>query len=481
MSLVYSWAPDAIYKNGTIAEWAKRNKLATARYPAGEASYYNWENPSGTMGNSTLDPKWTGPPRPKEDWMSLSEYLALCKTAGMRPLVGVNYNCGGENWVSKNESIARAVRQVAFVKAAGFPGAFYYIGNEDGAPRYADLIRAHAQAMKAVDPTLKVFWNDNGLGPAGLQKFLKATGDTMDGAEFHGKWPHGGKKLPKVFSVDDWLGEVPLVEHKTNQSWREKITGLRAAAKAAGRSDLLLANNEYGLGKPPCFGKDFDRYTKAMVVVEFALEMYVAGYDMAAFWDNSDGGHLDHAEHMLLDTQASYRMNPMHFGLEMLARASGSGGQHTMVAMNTSEVRVHGFAAIAKTNGTGDRKHSTAAERGTAAAGDQASGGGSEGLVTEILCYLINKNKQPKTVHLQMASMAGIAASATNVAGVPRTVGKSVSRTAKTVATAQSMVDTADHWGTMTPPATLSCSADHTSCSVILPPVSFTLLTYVLD
>jgi hypothetical protein len=50
MSLVYSWAPDAIYKNGSMANWAKQNKLATARYPAGEASYYNWENPSGLMG-----------------------------------------------------------------------------------------------------------------------------------------------------------------------------------------------------------------------------------------------------------------------------------------------------------------------------------------------------------------------------------------------------------------------------------------------
>ena len=42
--------------------------------------------------------------------------------------------------------------------------------------------------MKAADPTLQAFWNDNALSPEHLTAFLKATGDVMDGAEFHGKW-----------------------------------------------------------------------------------------------------------------------------------------------------------------------------------------------------------------------------------------------------------------------------------------------------
>ena len=64
--------------------------------------------------------------------MSLSEYLALCKRAGMRPLVGVNYNCKGrfEDWpeCALNVSIARAVRQVQFAVQRNATGAFWYIG-----------------------------------------------------------------------------------------------------------------------------------------------------------------------------------------------------------------------------------------------------------------------------------------------------------------------------------------------------------------
>ena len=43
--------------------------------------------------------------------------------------------------------------------------------------------------------------------------------------------------------------QVPLIEHKSETTWRARIDELRAAATAMGRSDLLIANNEFGLGK----------------------------------------------------------------------------------------------------------------------------------------------------------------------------------------------------------------------------------------
>jgi len=174
------------------------------------------------------------------------------------------------------------------------------------------------------------------------------------------------------------------------------LKALRAAAEEAGRPDLLLANNEYGLVKPPTFAPDFDRYTKAMVVTEFALEMYVSGYDMAAFWDTSDGGHLDHSEHMLTDTSSSYRFNPMHFGLEFLGRSTNG----TKVQMTSGEEqRVHGFAAV---SGTSDSP--------------------------VVIAYLLNKYAVPRSIQIEMEGIGTATGTARN-------------------ATAESVVDTADHWG----------------------------------
>mmetsp|Transcript_22243 Transcript_22243/g.63118 ORF Transcript_22243/g.63118 Transcript_22243/m.63118 type:complete len:576 (+) Transcript_22243:67-1794(+) len=425
MSLVYAWAPDAVYQNHTIAKWAKQHRVATARFPAGMASYWNWENPTGRMGESSLDPDWHGGSAPEDQWMSLSEYLDLCKEVGMRPLVGVNYNCHQHLWVNESESIARALRQVRFVLDRGFPGAFYYIGNEDLAMKYAERIKNHALAMKKVDPTMKVFWNNNDMSPSNLKAFLKATGAAMDGAEFHGKWPFGGRPTTAPpFTVPMWMDEVPLMEHKSKESWRQKLTNLRQAAKEAGRPELLLANNEFGLGKPNTAfsdsGGEWTRYLKSLVAVEFALEMYVSGYDMAVFWDNGDGGNKLHSTHMLMDSSSSYRFNPMHFGFEMLSLATNT----SMVSMHTTTKAVHGFAA----RGDG-----------------------------ELLVYVLNKLAEDRSLHVVISG------------GAKRLDGEGHIR---------SMVDTKDHWGEVVE-GTFACEealAAIVSCHGRVPKMSFSLL-----
>eukprot|EP00947_MAST-08B_sp_MAST-8B-sp1_P001296 g1296.t1 len=459
-SLVYSWAPDRLYgnetyKNDTLLRFARAHGLATARYPAGEASYWNWEDPSGVMGRSTLDPAFDPATdrAPADQWMSLSEYLDFCTAAGMTPLVGVNYNCHQHAWCPPtNASVARAVRQARYVvEERGFAGAMWYIGNEDQAPSHAGRWAAHAGALKAVDPTMKIFFNENAMTPKILKKFLKdverAGGrpGLVDGAEFHGKWPYGGS--PKGLgpgTYAEWLEEVPLVERKTRQTWRDKIAGLRAAAEEAGVPGLLLANNEYGLGKPANL-VGFNRFTKGMVVTEFALEMYAAGYDVAAFWDNSDGGHADHDDQMLLASQEDYRFNPSAMGLGLLSAAANNA---TMLNLTTSNRRVHGFA----TRGGGTRRARTRAHgiEATAEATEatEATDTGDTGDVI-IRVFLMNKMESEQHVRLQLPA------------------GGKLGR-------GEAMVDTDDHWGTMRA-LDVKCTAATGACDLVLPAVSFSV------
>ena len=105
--------------------------------------------------------------------------------------------------------------------------------------------------------------------------------------QFHGKWPFGGSPGLPPRSWQQYLTEVPLLEHKSRQSWRQKIGDLRATLKTLGREDFFLANNEYGLGKGSAFAGTFTRFQNGLVVVELALEMYASGYDIACFWVNA--------------------------------------------------------------------------------------------------------------------------------------------------------------------------------------------------
>ena len=69
----------------------------------------------------------------------------------------------------------------------------------------------------------------------------------LDGVDLHGKWPRGGGGGPVTF--EHYLSEVPLLDHKCHESWRDRLAGLRNVTVSLGRPDFMLMNNEFGLGK----------------------------------------------------------------------------------------------------------------------------------------------------------------------------------------------------------------------------------------
>lgn len=441
LSLVYVWAADAMYgvnesigSNDTWSEWACTNNVGTMRYPGGTASYHNWEDPSGLMGETTHDPSFDEHHERVDgsQWMSLAEYLDLCdRIPGVVPLIGINYNDHGERYTNESASIAKAERLVQYVVSRGYTGVFYYIGNEDAVtsddnhPRW----KAHVAAVKAVDPSCKTIFNQNGLGSSGLQRFLDNVGTLDDGntvvdvAEFHGKWPFGGApssidakgECPCAFTTSEWLNEVPLVEHKTGKTWRDRHAEVRAKADSMGRPDLLIANNEFGLGKSANLA-DFNRFTKSLVNVELAMEMFIAGFDMAVFWDNAASGMDDKK---LTTASEGYRFNPVEMGLRWLFAAAGT----TYLPLSSSNARVHGFAAV--TDAT-----------------------------PFLRVYLINKMEEEQEVTIVLDADGSLPALESGVA----------------------MVDTADHWGEAQLLSVVCGTATPFACTVALPAISFASL-----
>jgi hypothetical protein len=180
--------------------------------------------------------------------------------------------------------------------------------------------------MKRVDPSAKLFWNDNLVDEERLRKFLSVAGDYADGVEFHGKWPYGDGNLRQKFSVSDWQKHYPFKVLKRGQ-FSERALALRDDASELGYPNLLFANTEYGLSQ---FEHerfiDFDRYTYGLVAIEYLQDLFIGRFDMAAFWSNVPsekrlGG--DRSARTLINTGAGSRLNPVHFGFEMLSSAQG--------------------------------------------------------------------------------------------------------------------------------------------------------------
>lgn len=320
---VYSYERDAFYENDSFAKWARRAGVTVARYPGGTVvKYWDWRNPTGhMMGDPWDDP---APERaPPSNWMSLDEYLHFVRVSGVAPLIGINL-LSGVRHDRVEDSVARAVDQVKYVVSKGYEGAFYYLGNEDmakmgGLEETARIFVRHAREMKRVDPSAKLFWNDDFISETRLRRFLAIAGEYADGVEFHGKWPYGGEGRQQKIRLADWQQHYPFRMEKWGQ-FSERALALRRYASKLGYPNLMFANNEYGLGHGKFIG--FDRYEFGLVAIEFLQDIFIGQVDMAAFWTTVPE-RTPGAARRLINTGAGNRLNPLHFGLEMLSSAQG--------------------------------------------------------------------------------------------------------------------------------------------------------------
>ena len=387
LHFVYTKEFDKIYDDNKVALWAKNAGIHTARFPGGTVvKGWDWRKPLGRIHSDPWDLKSSQFVEPERNWMSLDEYLEFAKISGITPLLGVNYS-SGVLYNREHDSVKRAADMVRYVKSRGFSGAYYYIGNEDiglvGSIRVAaKSFVAHARAMKEVDPAIKIFWNDNNVNPKRLKKYLSIAGKWADGCEFHGKWPYGGKWKKDYYTLSDWQSQNPIRGLKRGV-YSERIKILRKIATSAGYPNLMFVNNEYGLNANNKLFVGFSRFTQSLVVIDYLQNLFIGGYDMAAFWSNTGDASF------LMDKYNDYRMNPMYIGFEMLAQAQGS----IMLRSSIDDPFVRGFAVKSDSS---------------------------------YIIYLLNKSSQSKEVNIQFKDLR-----------------LSEALTVKT----NMMIDTKDHWG----------------------------------
>lgn len=340
---VYSNEKDAAYSDGSVAEWAKRVSVGTMRYPGGTiVKYWDWESPSGYMTEDPYDPNWSGVVAPEEDWMSFDEYIDFVAKSGITPMFGVNYR-SGYVYNRTEDGVARAVRMVEEARDRGYGGAIWYIGNEDrhmvgGLEASAHLFVQYAKAMKSADSDIIIYFNDNDANPKTLKRFLAIAGDYADGVELHGKWPLGGEKGDKLpHNFETWQDEIPLMEHEPDGSiaWRYRAEELRKAAAEAGYPNLLVANNEYGVGAN-FSQRGFNRYTTSLMLVDYTQELIIGNFDSSALWANQlkYGG-------LLSNDSGEYRLNPIALGFELIGSSLGG----DKVGLESSDRDIYGYAA----------------------------------------------------------------------------------------------------------------------------------------
>lgn len=270
------WTEDGSALRPDTLRLAQALKPTVIRYPGGNfASGYHWEDGIG--------PKDQRPVRMDKAWQSeesnqvgTDEFLAYCREVGAQPFLVVNDGSGtpeeAARWVAycnDDASTEQGARRAANGHPEPYDVHWWGVGNEvwgqwqigtTDAASYAKRLRAFVEAMRAVDPSIRIVAVGDAVlsgavadkGAQWNETVLREAGDIIDDISFHLYQP----------DRDGWQDEYDSDElHKTVTAAPldvERIIqriGRQIKAHAPGE-DIGVAFDEWNLWLPPADDAD---------------------------------------------------------------------------------------------------------------------------------------------------------------------------------------------------------------------------------
>ncbi len=349
------------------APYLQNMGVKVLRYPGGSsADVYNWENNTDTQNGNNAG------------GTSFSTFMQTVQTTGAQPLITVNYGSGtpalAAAWVQNaNVTNHYGIKYWEIgneIYGNGTYGADWeYDTHQKGATAYANNALQYINAMKAVDPTIKIGvvltapgdWPDGQIATSygdtmdWNQTVLSILGSKIDFADVH--WYTDSNGDPSNVSDAGLLSDPANIASKM-QTLHSLIN--EYAGSNASNVQILVTESNSVASNP---GKQTVSLVNALFLDEDYmgwLENGVANVDWWALYngivttgDNSSSlyGSTNYGDYGVLSSGASANgqsepaMNtpfPAYYGYEMLAKFTAPGD--TMLSASSSQRLVSAYA-----------------------------------------------------------------------------------------------------------------------------------------
>ncbi|MEX0685134.1 MAG: T9SS type A sorting domain-containing protein [Balneolales bacterium] len=291
-NLVYSQESDQIWQDGKVEGYLKDVNTSLLRWPGGTIStFYHWNDLTGKRPpwRDNWDPDNNVSVAAESEFMDLDEYISLIKSTGATPLLGINVD-SGRRWDREQDGIDEALALMQYCKDNDFDVTYWYLGNEayhntsnggeKTAQQYANLINTYANAMREIDPDIKVVANwISGMTRSHIrsdyQTLMNIAGDNIDIIDTHHYWSFSGP------SMENWLQHTPMRVF-TGKTYIEEIAYFHEMMTDFGHPDTQLAALEWNVG--PINNQQLNPHQVALMQSEMMMEFLMGGMDFATFW-----------------------------------------------------------------------------------------------------------------------------------------------------------------------------------------------------
>jgi len=343
---VYAFERDSLYEDQRIVDWMRGCRVGLIRWPGGTAvQHYHWDDLNGiAFTHDSWDPAYSEPPVDPSEYMDVDEYVAFCRKVGAEPMIGFNIK-SGRRFANEEDSLEEARRLVEYCRDREYDVKNWYVGNECyigfSVDAYIERVDRYGAMVRSIDPDAVII-GDWKFGPEFKNRFeqsirIACESEEIDVLEVHEKWGNEWG-LASGRTIEDWRNEFPLYDGRFGESIRR----FHEETAAAGRSDIRLGMNEWGLGSV----QGGDRFDHALVAADYLIEMFRNRVDQACYWNLNMGSRDSRILETTNDGHELVRLNPIADVFTMFAPAMGE----TLLPLTSSERHVYGFAVVSEKN-----------------------------------------------------------------------------------------------------------------------------------
>jgi hypothetical protein len=354
----YLVGANIVYSKDEGPDWEAKNKvdvlkragMSNLRYPGGHVvSFWDWEFPYHNTYQNFWDPGYTLTPAQSNDLfeanghrLSLDEHLELCEKTGAVPVIGINM-FQGYRYDRNEDSIAKAVRLVNYVKDKISGPRYYYLDNEAGhqpeknnhvpIDDYLPLIPDYSTAIKAVDPLAKIAVNI--MHWHRVEEIIRDYGDHVDLYDQH--WYYNNIVWGQ-FWPDEWRADVNM------GNYTSRLNQFNSWVQTYNKPHLKIGFLEWNLG--PATGADGSTpgtvFYQGLVEADMLMHMIRFDVHMASIWpltwDTNFRNLIDGPDHTVSPTLYIHRAISKAAGGTVLTLSEpGTGGLLRSLAVKSAD------------------------------------------------------------------------------------------------------------------------------------------------
>ncbi|MCG8696526.1 MAG: carbohydrate binding domain-containing protein [Bacteroidales bacterium] len=327
--LIYSHEADSIYADGSMAQLYKDIGTSFLRWPGGTVvTHYHWNNLNGNGWSDSWDPNYDETNNADEaNYMDLDEYIALCNSTEVEPMLGINMSSGME-WNRQDDALNEAVSLIKYCQDQNFDVQYFYLDNEtyhggnlynkdpDGdneawtAATYAQQINLYADSIRKYIPNAKLIanWANKIRNNNSLLTLINNAGDNIDYIDIHWYWRWNEA------SWDLWKSQTPIQfenQWYNGSTFVDEISYFNSLTAGLNKPHIKIASLEWNIAPGPWqTDASHTKFKTALMQAEIQMQLMQGGMEIASMWSTQWPGTNDVSDRFLVDPDEGYTPNP---------------------------------------------------------------------------------------------------------------------------------------------------------------------------